>query len=260
MAGKGYQSGHDTFFMGTTAQRNGLTLLNITAGENNFPSNGTNQVFAKDDCRVIGAHVITEAIANCDEYRWHTMNDADWNRVMFFKADQTADWNFPALVSKVNYAWKKGEAFQCELDNDNAAQLEILCVNVAVKEGADLAGEPFGVPPQGAFWTMVTAATATVADTVTRSALTFTNYSLDREKRYRVLGARFWSADLYSFRLISLDSDDAPGGPGCDTEICGSPTYWKPFGCEFSGLQGLFADFVSEGADTVIGAVLIQEV
>lgn len=260
MAGKGYQSGHDTLFMGTTAQRNGLTLLNVSAGEQNWPSNGTNQIFAKDNCNVIGAFVISEAIANCDEYRWHTMNDADWNRTMFHKADQTADWMFHSLVAKVNYAWAKGEAFQCELDNDNAAQLEIATFLIGTKGGVDVAGEPFGVPPQGSFWAMVTAASATVADTVTRSALTFTNYSLDREKRYRVLGARMWGADLYAFRLITQDSDDAPGGPGCDTEILGGAVYWKPFGCEFSGLQGLWADFVSEGADTVIGAVLIQEV
>lgn len=260
MAGKGYQSGHDTLFMGTTAARNGLTALNVAAGETNWPSNAAANIWAKDDCKVIGTFVISEAIANCDEYRWHTSNDADWNRTMFNKADQTADWNFSSLVAKTSYSWKKGEQFNVELDNDNNAQLEILTTMVAVKPECDFGGEPFGVPPPGTFWAMVTGATATVADTVTRSALNFTNYALDREKRYRVYGARFWSADLYAFRLITVDSDDAPGGPGCDTEIAGGPIFWKPFGCEFSGLNGLWADFVSEGADTVIGAVLIGEV
>jgi len=258
-----YESGHDSFFMGTTAQRNGLTPLLLAAGENNFPGNGApgvgNQVFPKNDCEVIGAFVISEAIANCDEYRFHTTNDPDWHRTMFNKADQTANWIWDSLVAKIRYKLMKGEAFQCELDNDNAAQLEIATFMIANKGDCDIAGQPFGAPPPGSFWAMVTGDTPTVGDTVTRSGLTFTNYTLDRTKTYKVYGARFWSADLYAYRLVTFISDDKPAGVGCDTEICGGPTYWKPFGLRFTGLQGLQADFVSEGADTVIGALLIAE-
>lgn len=256
-----YNSGHDTFFMGTTAARNGLTALTAAAGETNFTTqtNGT-VVVAKGDQSIIGAFLISEAVANIIAggvgWRWHNTTDPSWNHDIFHFADQTGDWSFERLVAMTNYPFK---TLTCEVSNNNNAQLEVATFLVAGKPGIEVSGQPFGIAPKGCRWAEVTAATATTADTVTRSQLNFTDYPLDPEKRYRVFAANMWAADLYAYRLVSMDSDDKPGGPGADTQILGGPTYWKPFGCEFSGLQGLWADFISEGADTVNGSVLIME-
>lgn len=260
----GYKSGHDCIMWGSSAARDGLTACVIAAGETWWPANGApavgTQVFPKQDAAIIRAGWISEAVANADEYRWHTTDDPNWIRTSFFKADQTADWEYEKVMMPVNYYIKKGQAIALEIDNDANAQGEWLMMNIANKPDNEIKGVPWDGIPKSARWVDFDSAANSVADTVTRIGLTPVNFSFDREGVYRVYGVRAQSATGVLWRLVALDSDDRPGGPMCDTEICGASVFFKPFALEFNGLQGLWADILSAGAEASTWSILIDRV
>lgn len=264
-----YKSGHDTILFGTSAARNGLTEVPVAAGFTEWPANGAagvgTQVFAKEDCKITRAGLMTEAIANiiagADGYRWHKTTDADWNRSEGFMTDQTVDWQVEGLMAAVTYPLLKGEALVVEVDNNNNAQGDWPIFNVDVgSKGARVHAGPFPGIPDNARWHKFDSANNSVADTVTRIGLTPVSFNLNREAVYRVYGARVQSASGLAFRLVALDSDDRPGGPMCDTMVIGKAVYFAPFGVEVNGLQGFWGDILSFGAEASNWDLLIARV
>lgn len=258
-------SGHDYIVFGdSVAVAAGLGAKPLAAGDNTYPSGATRiLVFPKEDCSIIGMLAISEAIANLEEYRMHVTRDPDWNRTGFNKRDQTGILDWEQLMAFLNYQYIKGDSLTVELDNDNNAEFNSIGICIAKIAGAKVAGAPFGPTPPKTHWVSVTAGVTCIADTWVEGAVTFENFNLDREKSYRVLAAKWRGDTLHHFRLIALggpDRDNRPGGPGSDSEIAGSTVFWAPYGIEFTGLQGLNAEFLATAADSAQGGVmLIQE-
>lgn len=259
-----YESGHDSVFYGTSAARNGLQPVPVSAGEQNFPIGGGaagvgTQVFPKADCTIIGVAAIDEAIANLAEYRWHKITDPNWTLDQFHKADQTADWDFDKIFGHCNYPVKKGDTIVLEADNGNNAQGDWFAMAFAMNDKARISGHPPGKIPKNATWVDFDSDTNSVADTVTRTAIQPDNYNLERDATYTVWAARCQMATGVFARLVSLSSDDRPMIPVCDTEICGAPVFYEPFGLKFTGLQGLYADVLSAGAEASLFSLLISK-
>lgn len=259
-----YESGHDCFFYGTSAARDGLTAVPVAAGEQNFPVGGGaagvgTQIFPKTDARIRGVVCNTEGVANLAEYRWHKTTDPNWTLDQFHKTDQTGDWVFENVFGHCNYPIYKGDTIVLEADNGNNAQGDWFAAFVDANGGARLSGQPFGPVPEGYQWVDFDSDTNSVADTVTRTALQPDNYNLKRDKTYTVIGARVNMATGVFARLVSLTSDDRPLIINSDSEVCGGPVFWAPFGLKFQGLQGLWADVLSAGAEASVFSILMKE-
>lgn len=259
-----YQSGHDCWFWGTSAARDGLTAVPVAAGELNFPVGGGapgvgTQVYPKGNAIIRGVLCITEAIANLTEYRWHKTTDPNWTLDQFHKADQTADWVFDTLFGHCNYPIQKGDTLILEAANGNNAQGDWFAAFVDALGQARISGSPFGPIPANAQWVDFDSDTNSVADTITRTAIQPDDYNLERDATYTVWAGRCQMATGVFARLVSLTSDDRPMIPVSDTEICGGPVYWAPYGLKFTGLQGLYAEVLSAGAEASLFSLLISK-
>lgn len=261
-----YQSGHDCFFFGTSAARNGLTAVPVAAGETNFPVGGGapgvgTQVYPKADALITGVVCVSEGIANLAEYRWHKTTDPNWVLDQFHKVDQTGDWVFENIFGHTTYPIFKGDTIVLEADNGNNAQGDWFAVAVDGTNSGNIRimGQPPGPVPKGAQWVDFDSDTNSVADTVTRTAIQPDNYNLERDATYTVWAGRVSGATSVFSRLVSLTSDDRPLLINTDTEICGGPVFWKPYGLKFTGLQGLYADVLSAGAEAHVFSLLISK-
>lgn len=259
-----YESGHDCFFYGTSAARNGLTAVPVAAGELNFPCGGGapgtgTQIYPKADAIITGVVCVSEGIANLAEYRWHKTSDPNYTLDQFHKVDQTGDWVFENIFGHTNYPIFKGDTIVLDADNGNNAQGDWFAVAVQGANNALIHGQPPGPMPKGQWVDFDTDANS-VADTVTRVSLSPDSYNLNRDKDYVVYGGRLNMATGVFARLVSLTSDDRPLLINSDTEICGGYTWWAPFGLKFSGLQGLYADLLSAGAEAGVFSLYIAEV
>lgn len=263
-----YQSGHDTILFGTSAARNGFTAVPVAAGFNEWPANGApgtgTLVFNKQPCRITRAGVITEAIANiiagADGWRIHTTNDPDWQSIAAFVQDQTAAWRVDNVLAPMDYPFAQGESLTMEIDNNNNAQGDWGIVCLDMNGQAKVHGAPPGNIPKDAQWVEFDSATNSVADTVTRTGLTPVSWVADRDAVYRVYAARVQAATGVAFRLVSLSSEDRPGGPISDTMIAGDAVYYTPFAVEVNGLQGFWGDILSAGAEASVWHLLIARV
>lgn len=263
-----YESGHDCAFFGTSAARNGLTAVPIAAGETNFsigggaPGVGT-QLFPKQKSAVIGVVAIDEAIANLAEYRWHKITDPNWSLDQFHKADQTGDWVFDAVFGHCYYPVDRTDTIILEADNGNNAQGDwfAMCFDAMDKGDVKISGQPLGRIPKKAQWIDFDSDTNSVADTVTRTAIQPDNFNYEREATYTVWGGRMsqgTGSGMFG-RLVSLSSDDRPLIINSDTEVCGGPVFWGPYGLKFSGLQGLYMDVLSDAAAATVVSLLISK-
>lgn len=261
-------SGHDYVVFADSAAKAALTAVPIALGDVTYPANGIpgvgTLVYPKEDCEIIGMTAISEAIANLDEYRMHVTRDPDWNRTSFNKRDQTGNLEFEQLIAPLKYQFIKGDSLTVELDNDTNAELNSVGIFIDKNGGGEISGRPFGPLPDKCHLVQVSATITNVVDQWGEGPLTFVNFNLDREKNYRVLGGKMFSVTGHHWRMVALggvDKDNKPGGPMSDTETCGSMIYWKPYGIEFSGLQGLNLQTLASATDSAqLGVLIIQEI
>lgn len=180
-------------------------------------------IFARDDGKVVAAFPLTAGIANFVRARFRQTRDADWNEVSLGASDQTGEHR----ILKLNYPVKTQDILAVQADNGNNAQVEamLLCVAYGVEPNIRL--EP-GDLPANARWVRGTHSSTMVAGNWTRGVMTW-SMTFDRSKTYRVLGMISQGATVYGTRLMYMGSSPsvgyAPGFVGHDTLALSFPIY-----------------------------------
>lgn len=216
---------HDLIAFGSSADRSGaaaLTNLPILLGETTYPGNGVpgtgTQIYPKQDSYMFGFFAGDETAAAVED-RLHTTNDPDWIRLDNTRLQTTPFWH---AIGRCMYKLGKGEAIEVQNTNAGAVFNGVACL-IAKKPGDDVYN--VNVPPAG--WLkpgdMYVEATATfthVADSWAQGVITWTNFTLDRTKKYKIIGMMAHSATGWATRLrytAGPNVDDHPGVPTGDT-------------------------------------------
>lgn len=253
---------HDLLVYGTSAARSGLTNMNIAAGEVHFPTNGTNEVYIPTDGWLFRAGVSTAEADNILlGWRFHTQTDPDWNtllRLGIVEQDDTGYVPVEARMLPVHYGLRKGETLLAQLDNNNNAQYDFiaLCITKNGQRPPHYAATLPPGAPAGLLLVEATTAHTHTAGSWSRGQLTFVNYSIDRNKSYRIWGASAEGSTLCFGRLVSQRkewADACPGIPAGDTGTGGAnkaPIVFSDDFPVFDGLNGMFVENLSTGADT----------
>ena len=262
----------DTIVYHTSAARNGLTAVAIAAGETAYPANGVagtgTLVYVKEDGWVFAVGTETAAAANVAASRFHSTTDPDW--LYWTQSPVTAQnatgSGFRARMMNCAYGVRKGEQVTAEVNNGNNAQVDSVGVCIAKGSKPPYYSDipPANLPP-GVMLVYATTAHTNVANTWTEGPLTFTNYNLDRNKKYRIWGAAVDGATLYWARFAALDGEyrgHYPGLPGADTAAGAiRPFVWSDDFPTFSGLNGMNVQLLSSGADTASNwLIAIEEI
>lgn len=249
----------DAVAFASSAARNGLVAVPVNSGEDHY-SYSTNDLYPLADGGILAVVVITEAIANCAEWRLHRKKDPNWNRAEGFMRDQTGAPDLNNLIL-FNDPITMGDTLTAEVDNGNNAQLETVLVLLYKATVPRITLAPPEMLPPKTTLVHVSGAQTLVADVWTNAALTFTDYNLDRDKRYKILGAMFHSATGHAWRLSYKEGPNKEDHPGF---VCGDTTIvnfmlYGDLG-SFSGKNPPSVEFIASAGDTAQeGVLLLQE-
>lgn len=198
---------------------------------------------------VAWATLVTAAIANVVDWRFHRTLDPNWFRSNVFVRDQTGAIDYGKL-GFAGYPFSEGDVLNAEADNGNNAQVEALLLALGYPSAQFLLAPP--TLPPGARWVDVTGGTAAVAGTWTKSTATF-NETFNRGQKYQVLGMIGYSATGYAMRLHHRGPkgnpwiEHRPGVPAGDTVLLCQPLYGD-FGW-FQGDKPPNLEVLCSGAD-----------
>ncbi len=255
----------DLFSFGTAADYSaGLVAMAITAGEDIYVGNGAagtgTIMYINEDGHIFACSGVSEDGALA-ELRWHKASDPDYNRFNSFFAGQTEMLTLNEMVARLNYPVKRGDSINA--DATNAAAKFDTCMLWIARGGSSpqLSSQPFGAIPANAKWVSITTGHTATADTWTQGAVTFENYTLDRDKNYAILASVQHGATLYAYRFAVPAGPWAGYRPGClggDSDLLLVPTYFSEPPV-FTGLGGLNMQTLCSAGDTATaGALLIQ--
>lgn len=215
---------HDLIAFGSAADHSGANVLTnavILAGETSYPGNGVpgtgTQIFPKADGMLFGIFTGDETAAQV-EGRVHTTNDPDWMRYDNTRLQTTP---FDRAINRMMYPLKKGEAIECQYTNGGAV-FSGTALLIAKKPGDEIycLEPPTGWLKPGDQYVEATATFTHVADTWAQGVITWTNFVLDRTKRYQIIGMMAHSATGWACRLRFTNGpnvNDSPGVPMGDT-------------------------------------------
>lgn len=229
------------------AARNGLDGIAVAGGET-FYKNSGDDLYVKRACAVQLATFVTAAIANYDEGRFHYTLDPNWCHSRMFARDQTGSVDRHNIMF-LNYLIPDGAILRAEADNGNNSQIESCLLALIYDQSPGLSLSPIGIPPR-AQWVQGAGGTAAVANTWTKSAMTWSQ-TFDYNRFYRIYGLVAYSATGYAVRLFFKGSSPsvgwAPGIPMGDTAILSLPIFGD-FG-SFRGDQAPDVEVLCSGTD-----------
>lgn len=230
-----------------SAARNGLAGIAVAAGESKYKVSG-DDLYVKSAGRVELATIVTAAVANYDEGRFHRTLDPNWCHTRMFFRDQTGAVDRHNIMF-LNYPFFDGDILRAEADNGNNAQVESALLALVYGESPGLSLSPPALPV-GAKWVQGAGATAAVANTWVSSAMTWSE-TFNFAKIYQIVGMVAYSATGYAARLDFKGSAPsvgwAPGIPMGDTAILCTPI-WGDFG-RFRGDQPPDVEVLASGTD-----------
>lgn len=216
---------HDLVAFGSAADRSAaLTNAPILLAETTYPGNGVpgtgTQIYPKQDSYAFAYFSGDETVAAADN-RWHTTNDPDWIRWDNSRLQTTPWW---ASVNRCMYKLGKGEAIEWQNQTGAAAAtfsgLAILIAKKPGDEVYDITTPRPGWLRPGDMFVEATATFTHVADSWAQGTITWTNFTLDRTKKYQIVGMMAHSATGWATRLrytAGPNVDDHPGVPTGDS-------------------------------------------
>lgn len=258
--------GWSLFCFGSSADRNAaLTALPIMLGEDLITGNGNSgtgtQMYIREDGVIIGIASVAETAVSL-QMRVKTTNQPDYIRSSKFTKIQTTAYTYP-FIGRTHYCVKKGESLVADEQNAGA---KLCALGVFLVEGGKnpniSEGFPAGGLPPGTIMAQFVATGTHIADSWGPvMQCVFSNYVLDANKTYKIVGMSAHSATGYAHRLrfyTGADKNNAPGVMGGDTEQI-SHMIFGDFG-SFTGLTGVGIQTVAEAADaTTTGTLWLVE-
>jgi len=215
---------HDLIAFGVSADHSGAAALSnvvILANETTYSGNGApatgTQIYPKKDGYIFG-HFSGDETAAQVEYRLHTTNDPDWMRADNTRLQTTP---FKDAINRCMYPIKTGEAIEVQNTNGGAV-FSGNAILIAKKQGDDIydIGNPRpGWLKPGDVYVEATATATFIADSWgpgNGATITWTNFTLDRNKKYQIVGMMGHSATGWAARLKFINGpnvDDHPGVP-----------------------------------------------
>lgn len=215
---------HDLIAFGSADDKSGAAALFqmlMLVGETHYSGNGApgtaTQIYPKQDSVLFG-HFTGDETAAAVEYRIHTTNDPDWMRADNTRLQTTP---FDRAINRCMYPLRTGEAIEAQLTNAGAV-FNGIGMLIAKKAGDEIYS--FEPPPgwlkPGDKYVEASATFTHVADAWAEGTITWTNFVLDRNKKYKIVGMMGHSATGWATRLRHVagpNVNDRPGVPLGDT-------------------------------------------
>lgn len=232
-----------------SAARNGLAGIAAITQDGVVTSGDDLEV--RDKGSVVMATLVTAAVANFDEWRFHRSLDPNWHHSRTSFRDQTGAVDLHN-IDFCNYPFESGDVLRAEADNGNNAQIESAILALAYGSDPMLSvGIPkIGLPPN-AHWINGVGGTTVTANALSAATITWSE-SFNKDQVYQVLGMIAYSATGYAARLRYRGKSKAvgwfPGVPAGDTAIL-AQRFYGDFG-SFAGDQPPNVEMLCSGADT----------
>lgn len=212
---------HDLVAFAASAARNGLTSVVVAVNEDLYATAGSRaQLIPRGNGKVIMYGVVSEAIANFIQSRFHFLTDDKWNVSDTNARDQTGAFT-PSCPGKLSYKFTKDDYLVLESNNNNNAQLETHLLWITYDNDV-LSTNPPKLPDSKIMLVRATGAATLTADVWTKvTTLTFTNHPFKAQKQYKIHGMAASGATMHAARLQftgnSPDIGRRPGVMGGDT-------------------------------------------
>jgi hypothetical protein len=177
-------------------------------------------------------------------------NMQNWTGGTVFQGGQTEACEIDKRIARCNIPVDTGSQLVSTITNA-AAKLDGIVLGIG-KNGRmpKISGSPFGPLPPGAMWVEGTTAHTSTADTWVQGAVTLPDYTLDRQRRYAILGVAVHGASLMAWRLRGYTGDNAPGSIGGDTDQLNCPVFFDAPHPTFHGKDGFKLETLCSAGDT----------
>lgn len=224
---------HTLVILASSADRSGGDVsIPIAAGEFTVSGNGApgaaTQFFPKFNGSIVQAFCNSETAAAVD-VRFHKTTDANWNH-LYETHLQTVALN-PADVSPMNYPIATGDAVEAQGTNGGAV-LDVLGLYIT-PDGSPAVTTECPKLPAGTMMVEATGAATLTADTVTQGAITFVDWTPQRDVVYQILGMSMNGATACASRLNYLEGPYEsfyPGVIAADTAADMDQMFFGDFG------------------------------
>lgn len=230
---------HDLVAFAASAARNGLTSVVVNVTEDLYGIQGAtgNQLQPQADGVVILASVVSEAIANLLNTRFHFLTDDKWNVLNGFKRDQTGA--FPrGVLARPGYKFTKDDLIVVESDNTNNAQLESILLWLS-NDGSVIDLDPGKVPPNCRLVEAIGSGTLVADQWTDVPTLAFTNFEHKQDKMYKIHGMSMHGASPHACRLkFKAGSPNIANRPGVMAGDTAAPPLSAMFYGDFGSYQG----------------------
>lgn len=247
---------HLVMFGNAAAARNGLTAMPVDSNEDYFKISSTNYLVNNSGkmLYIIGAQVITAAIANLTAWRFHLTHEANWNTFTTqFGRDQTGAKTVGS-IARLCKEFPDKTMLAAELNNNNNSQVDVILFWISDNPKGEVNFSPDQHEiPAGYEWRKFTHATTVTAAVMTDCALNAVDFYPDDQSEYHVAGLQSIGATNIACRLKHKEGGTQGlrmGGTGGDiaTPDTGNPTYGD-FG-KFKGDAYPIAQSKNVAADT----------
>lgn len=260
----GGDCGWDLTCFGTSADRSaGLTALTRTVNEDLFSYLNTNTgLIPRGFGKIFGIGAVSETAAAA-EWRVHHTTDPRWMRSDRYTKLQTAAYENPPQICRVNYDVDPDKTIVAELQNGGAV---MDCLSLFISRNGQIPefSENY---PTGPFKNQIIPASFTatmthVADSWSPIAqCVFDNFPLNSKTRYGIAGMSAYSATGLAHRLRFYEGPNKQSGPGIlgGDSAAIAQTVFGDFG-NFAGLNGVGIQSVAVAADaTTCGTLYLYE-
>lgn len=231
---------HMVIFGNAAAARNGLTAMPVDSAEDYFKISSTNYLVNNTGktLYILGHTVITAAIANLTDYRYHLTHESNWTRgTTSFGRDQTGAKTLGS-IARCCKEFPNKTMLAVELNNNNNSQVDIVLFWISDNPTADLNFSPDSAQiPAGYEWRKFTGAQTLTAAVMTDVALTAVDFYPDDQSDYHSCAWLYLGATAVAMRVKhkeggTLGLRNGALGGDIATPDTGNPTYsdfgkWK---------------------------------